>query len=67
MPAQGLEKRLKTAADEAAQGSPVYLDVADTRGALELSSGWRPDESDLHAMHWQRFCHVVQARDTGQR
>jgi hypothetical protein len=48
--AEGLEKWLKTAADQAAEDGALDADVANAGRTLDLLDGRRPHEMDLHSL-----------------
>jgi hypothetical protein len=60
--AKGLEKRLKAAVDSAPEDSPVDLDVANPRGALNLARGRAADEKHLDPLRDQLFRHRPEAK-----
>jgi len=49
--AEGLEKWLKAAADQAAEDGVLDLDMADSRRTLDLTDRRRPDKTDLHSLY----------------
>src|SRR2546429_272569 len=58
---QRLEKRLKAAVDDAAQGSTVDLDPADPGRPRDLLHGRRAHEADLHFSQLRHLGHAGQA------
>jgi hypothetical protein len=46
---QRLEKRLKTAADQASQRRAVDLDITHARGSLDGADRWSAQEAHLHS------------------
>jgi hypothetical protein len=50
VPAESLEEWLKGAAHQAAQEGALDLDLADSRGTLDLLGGRGSDETDLNPL-----------------
>ena len=67
MTAQGLEKRLKAAADNTTQRGAIDFDLADARGTLDLLGRGRTYETDLDSLHWELPRHAAQARESAKR
>ena len=67
VPTQGLEKWLKGAGNQAAQGGAVDVDLADSGGTLDLPGGRRSDETNLHSLSGQLVCHAPQPTDPAER
>ena len=67
MTAQRLQKWLKAASDQTAQGSTVNFYLADSRGALYPVDGRGADETDLDSLYRELLSHAGQATERPQR